>query len=609
MTRESAQTWVDEWCDLAAADADELGPDIYTEVNAAWEAARPDHPRSLLQALAKDEERLLSALIDEQVDQKNFTPDWPALAALHRIFVSEFNPAKELESCRPEVATVMAINDDHELRRVLADLTRAGIGSPLHLVAHRAGDHGAVVVPTIHAAPLPPGDFDVDDRVDGYVRHMSAMVRHIGGSLSAEQVAGVVSLDRALWGDPPPTEVPGGHFPWKSFLRRAVGTQTEPWTSHVQPETGQRMAAWWAGTVEQKRDWMLCRIAFDLGPFVSEEALVQNSTFFARRILGIKRTRRRRERFVSFVKTVAPGTLAELYVGERRDEPTLRLARDIVDDLRREALAWTVAIHGPGADYSHDKQRIRDLVVELGEQPSAPAAPDHADSTGASVCHLVMQARSVDVARRLALIDAPWRDADWKIQPFTAVAYYQRSSNKVVVPWALMREPVLGPELPRVQAYAVFGALVAHEMAHALLPTSSADWSAFISRTSLHGVMEQFAAATRSIPGYVGKATHMREVAADALGFLWAYKAFGSGSAPFDDAEAGSDAVYGDDPAPIDRQFLRYWATRWRGAQPVGGEGFAHIDHHPPTQLRCNIPPTYAGPLRTSASAPALERI
>ncbi len=581
MTSDAQPSLLNEWCDLTSSGTGNVGPDLYAEANFAWESTRSNIPTSLLHALAKDEERQLAKMIDQQVAYSDLAVPSPLLTRLHKTFVTEFDPIRELDHCKSIVSTIMSIKTSKDLGDVLADLTRSGYGSPLHLASIPVLNTKAFVVPAIHPAPLPPADFSDRDRLPLYLQHMASMVRHIGGFISEEQLAGVVALDQALWTDLI-TREPQIEFPWRPFLERAVGARTKPWTGRIGLETQRRMAAWWAGTLQQKRDWILCRIAYDLGPFTSEEALVQNSQFFAGRVLGIIHPRSRPDRFVSFVKTVAPHILAELYVRDRRDDALLDRARLIVADLRREATAWTEATSSHETGARDDTQRLRDLVVELGHQePGASLPPENADA-GVSVCNFIRIARAFDVDRQHMAIDDPACAEDWKIQPYTAAAYYQASSNKVVVPWALMREPMLGANLATVQVYALFGALVAHEMAHAVLPTAAADWPGFVERASLQHVLARFADANDVVGEFRAKASHDREMAADAIGFLWCYRAFSSRYM----SENNTDR-------PPESQFLRYWATRWRGTRP-DGRSFAHIDHHPPPEQRCNIAPTYA---------------
>lgn len=579
---------LESWCALPGTTGDHPGPDLFTEVNAEWHAARPDVPASLLQALAKDEERRLAVLLARRTGlPAAATAEGPAVVPrLHEVFVTGFDPAGERAACQPDLAALASAGTEAALLDMLADLTRAGRASPFHLDVRLTREGEAVVVPAVHAPPLPPTDFGCGQRVEAYVRHMSAMVGHIGGTLDDERFAGVVALDRALWCDKAP-EAALAEFPWDTFLHRAVEPRSRPWSSRIGTATRRRAAAWWSGSLEARRDWMTSRLAYDLGPFASEEALVRNSRFFAGRVLGVTTPRPRAARFVSFVRTVAPHDLARLYVADRHNDAVLDQARTVVEALRDQAVAWAAAHGRPDG---HDTRVLREVVVELGHQPGTDGArPDDGERRiGPSVCDAIASARRAETTRRLATIDDPGRAAEWRIPPFAAAAYYQGSANKIVVPWALLRAPVLGPDLPDVQVYALFGTLVAHEIAHAVLPTLAAGWTEFVERAALAGVLARLPATSGSAPGHERRPSHERELAADAVGFLWAYRAY------LQQAHSVDPCSTAGGQAGIDTRFLRYWATRWRGAHPTHRAGFGHLDNHPPAELRCNIAPTYA---------------
>lgn len=567
---------LEAWCEPPAEPAtQDRSQDLFTRVNAGWLAAHPDARPSLLRALADEADARCTSLIEELVDgESTGTGPEPVLSGLHRIFVSQFDPVAERDCCLVDVAQLSAITTREQMLTTLADMTRRGYCSPLHLQV-RSSDHGTpVVVPLLHPAPLPPTDFDDDARLSAYVRHMTVMTGHVGAPLSDERFRELVALDRALWVAPAQDE-PEHEFPWETFLQRAVGPRARPWSVQIGVAVRRRMTAWWAGDLQQQRDWMIGRLAYDLGPFVSEAALIANATFFAGRVLGLTRPRSRPERLVSFVKTVDPDSLAQLYANDRYDPVLLDRARTIFESLREQALAWAASVSGPGGVDPAVVATLQTLSIELGEQPKTGPGAGSADVVPPTVCDGIKAARAAAVDDVLALIDDPVRDADWKVQAFTASAYHQRSSNKVVVPWALIREPLLGPQLSDVQAYAMFGTLVAHEMAHAVLPSSTAGWPGFVAGAGLEPVLQEYRAATGPLE-HRFTVSHHRELAADALGYAWARDAF----------------LTVVEPPADDQRFLDHWATRWRGIRPVGGAGSAHIEQHPPAVLRCNIAPS-----------------
>lgn len=579
--------WLEGWCEQAPVDGESVLGDLYSAVNDGWHGKNPEAAASLIQALAKDEEIRVAELIDAYIagEPKQSDPAY-SIARLHQIFITEFDSSREQEECRADLRRIQVVHSDAELLSLLADLTRSGYASPIYLELSKFRASAPAIVAMLHPSPLPPDDYSDRELTAAYLRHMSAMVCYLGGDLSDDRLNRVVALDRVLWADEP-TARPATDFPWDGLLSKTLGSRVVG-SGRLQVAIGirKRMAAWWHAPLEVRKDWMICRLAYDLGPFVSEDALQRNSRFFAGRILGTANPRSRPERFVSLVKTAVPDTLARVYVRERDDPEVLGSAEQICDRLRSAAVGWVGDLPVSHADRVVLSERLGDMVVELGDEPGPTA--DLADEaiTATTVCGVIRASRAATVEKMLGL-HSPARRGTWRIQPFTAAAYYQASTNKIVVPWALLRAPFIGPSVPALQAEAMFGTLIAHEMAHAVLPPRTDQWDDFVEATALMDLLARLHASTETIPGYVTDIRHERELAADAIGLLWAHRAF-----------ADTNHL-----AQLDPRFITLWATRWRGVPRSEGR-FAHIDHHPPPRLRCNLPLSYVIDFIESAVGP-----
>jgi predicted metalloendopeptidase len=564
-------------------------------VNAAWQARHAGAPATLLKALTGEAERLCSNLINEQLVGSSSTrvPGMSlAIAELHRAFISEFNSGTERESCRSDIEALTSPSSRNELLDLLADQTRRGYACPVFVRVQRERAHApAIVVPVPHPSPIPPGDFQDAERTTGYVKHMLAILEYVGADVPAERVRQAVELDRELWADlpaEPPELAEARDFPWGNFLSRVLGPRSGPWAPRVPGLVRRRMARWWAGTPQQLSDWMVCRFAYDFAPFVSDASFLANSTFFAGRVLGVTKPRSRPERFVSLVKTVYPDALAALYSRSVSDQETLERARGLGESLRRAALVWVESMAGRCAIDRQLKVTLETMALEFGDEPARSENSGRTPGTRpAGVCNAVRMARAREVADEHLAVDHPGRSARWKVAPYHAAAYYQRSSNKVVVPWALIREPLIGPGVPDLQAYALLGTIVAHEIAHAALPFEPAEWKRFVEGTFLTGTLDRYEGAALQGGFAPPNQTHYRELAADAIGYAWAAWAFRSCR---ERPSASSKALMWTDHAG---QFMALWATRWRGTPSPSPEGLSHIDRHPPAPVRCDVAPTY----------------
>jgi predicted metalloendopeptidase len=580
----SSRDILDDWCALPEGYAGVAACDeLFDTANEPWNRAHPDAPPSLLQALSSKAEAQCDALIARHVEVAE--PADP-LASLHRLFVTAFDSERERRSCAPDVAIVAEAASGDRVLPVLAELTRRGYGSPLYLTVQRLpGTARAAVVPRLHPAPLPPADFADQDRMSAYGAHMQAMVAALGGRIERPRMAGVIELDRRLWSTTPPAA--GRPFPWTELLGEAIGERGGDWSSLITAGVRQGMDAWWAATAQQQADWMLCRLAYDFVPFLSESTFVANSLFFAGRVLGLTKPRSRPERFVSLAKTVFPAGVAARYVDAVRDASTLRRANYVARQVHDRALVWAGSV---GLE-DETTRRLETLTVDLGESGSqARDTPRPADP---SVCDAIRAARRREVSEAIDLLDGHHAESRWRVQPYTAAAYHNAGSNAVVVPWALLTAPLVVAN-PPIQTYALFGALVGHEIAHAVLPRNPDSWSDFVDRIGIGPVLDRY---RHSIRGSAGRAarTQQRELVADALGYAWAHAA----ACPRRNGVGAG--------AREEQDFLAAWATRWRGSRTGDDHDRSHVDRHPPTRLRCDLAPTYVHTDHPTAVRPPVQ--
>lgn len=571
----SAAWLLERWCELPPRTGSlRVGANLFDEVNSDWQAHHPA-ARPLLRLLADDAEQLCDVLVARPAPSASAAGRSDTFGELRRIFIDEFDEQVERGFALPFARRALEARTAEEVLQVLLEFTRAGCGSPIYVQTRPAqADRAAVVVPRVQTPPLPPGDYQAAERRHAYVRHMAAMAAAVGVDLTIDQIESALSFEQRFWFGPhdtPSTGAAESAFPWNRFLRAIVGGRDHDWQFAVPPIVKRQLDAWWSGDVADQAVWLCLRVVFECVPFLSESTFKDNARFFSGRVLGVTDPRPRHKRFVSLAKTIQPDDVEALYVKQVADARVISRSHDVAESIREHAVGWSQA-RALGPEVT---QRLLALTFELG----ANVDPRHEKDPGAhlSVCQSFFDSRAASLRHQAELIDHPERVSPWVVPAHTATAYYAPESNSVVVPWAILRPPLVSASSPHLQTFALFGALVAHEAAHAILPSDDRSWEDFVVAAGLEKLVakyEEQPAMARDVSLAV-RHQRVRELVADALGLAW--------------STAAARAHTSD---RIDPTFLAFWATRWRGTTRQQGES-GYFDKHPDPVTRCNLPPLF----------------
>jgi predicted metalloendopeptidase len=332
------------------------------------------------------------------------------------------------------------------------------------------------------------------------------------------------------------------------------------------------LAAWKA--------WLAARYVTACAPFLSDAFADARFEFFGRLLSGQEQPRTRWKRGVSLVSGYLGDALGRLYV-ERHSSRAIRgRAEALVANLleaQRDALRQSDWI-GPATrrEALHKLSRLRvrvgwpdvwrryaGLVIEPGD-----------------LLGNIQRAKRFEGLRRA--------DGAWPVPPQTVNAAYDPATNEIVLPAALLQPPLFDAEAEDAVNYGALGAVIGHEIAHALTGRGAGidgtgarrrwwapqDEQAFAARA---GRLQQQLAAARgtSVERSLG------EDVADLCGLSVAFQAYARSLRGRPSLEV--DGLRGE------QRFFLAWARAWRAkVRNEYLQQWSLQTAHAPPQLRVN---------------------
>ncbi|MFE7860791.1 M13 family metallopeptidase [Streptomyces sp. NPDC057403] len=537
------------------------------------------------------------------------------IADLHASFMDE-ERIEELGAARgfeADLAGIRAAADREALAEVMGRLQAQGVGGAFDFsVAVDTADADQYVLTLSQAGlGLPSaGHYGRAELLAQYTAHIDVMLAHAGQTGTARAAEDVVRLERELAGRhtvPQPgtraavrpwtgtvAELAAreGGFAWAAWLRGLGEVPADATVRLRQPDFAAGLDDWWEQTgLDELRLWLSWRYVHEMVPFGPRQVFADNFAFYGRTLNGFTEPRPRRLRVISFVETFLGDAVAERYLAEHLAPGTVEAARDLVGALvdayraRLEQAEWMTAGTRDAA-----LRKLGDMVFEIGAPETARAdGGDALDVDPRDLLGNVKRGRQRHIARELARLGTPVDRTEWKIHPHQVTAYYRHGLNQVVIPAALLQPPVFDPAGDPARNFALLGAIVGHEMAHAFDSRGSRydgrgrlrDWWApedraeFTRRARL--LVAQYDAYEPE--GFAGTrvsgARTVGENMADIAGVTVAHTAFTART-----GAAGREET---------RRFFAHWATMWRARTTASrmAERLAS-DRHPPAEFRCN---------------------
>lgn len=533
-------------------------------VNDRWERDRGPVPSTL-------NESLRFAIEEEWLEAWSARPRRRGDAALEEladIFTNDFD---ELRERRTLSRLLKAFADHPAPLRAAARRAVYGWGGPVVVVGRlssraKAGEPAPILV-TAAGLPFPLSWYGQNTLRSEYVDHMSFLAEAVAvDSTTADLADGAATagydLDAAMARARIATTDDSGTVPVGGRLGEELAAALcGPVVAR--PADAAALESWASSDPRAQEAWLITRALYELAPFVSENALVRNSAFFAGRLLGRDVARSRSGRLVSYLKTVVPTNVDAFYRARSSNTAKLPTARELAGHVARAAQHDPVVLKLTDAK---TQERLKSVRIHFGDEQRAEPMNHRGTPSASSVISSVIDA----AARRTAWVLEHGAVAS-DSRTFSTSVSYRNSTNSIWFPLAMLSYPMLGSAEADLGDYAYFGGIAGHEMAHAIVPRDPAEIRRWCDVLGVdRAIAAEDAAADSS---YVER----RELLCDALGFRWALQA------------ARTDLSGGGVTRLQTLRFLSLWTTRFRDSDRSDGRGSLEVGLHPSPSLRCGV--------------------
>jgi predicted metalloendopeptidase len=340
----------------------------------------------------------------------------------------------------------------------------------------------------------------------------------------------------------------------------------------AQPSFFKTFAATVAATpIETLRLWLMARYLTAVAPYLDQSFGRARFELFGQLLTGQQVQIERWRRGVSLVNTYLGDAIGRRYVEKHFPASSKRRAEAIVETIvrtYRDAIAkseWLSA--GAKAEAGRKLDR---LSVRIG-YPDAWRSYRGLDVRRGDLLGNIERGRRHDTAFKNAFGRGQADPRYWLLTPQTVNASYTAAANELVVPAAMLQPPFFDAGAEDAVNYGAIGAMVAHEISHALDDRgrffdangrvrdwwTAADTAQYAARAS--GLVDQFGRYEPAAGARVDGRRTLTENANDLSGLAIANAAY--------------HLSLGGRPAPVtngltgNQRFFIAWARAWRSKQ------------------------------------------
>jgi predicted metalloendopeptidase len=596
--------------------------DLFAHVNGRWLATTgiPDDRVyfGAFQELAAKVERDLHAIIeDARIDpsraNRKLVELYDSMMDVEAIERAGLGPA------RPQLDRLDAIETPAHLATEAGRLSANGTGGPFDgIVGDDPFEPGALAVQiTQGGILLPSRDHYLRDEPRfaetraGYLAYLTRIFTAAGrvdpGADARAVLAFETELARAQWTaadsrdrtradvrfrlEQLEREMPG--FDWQAWAK-PQGIDRAATLVLVQPSFFQKFAAIVHRTpIDTLRAWLSARYLTSVAPYVGAAFADARFDFFGRLLTGQEEPTERWRRGVSLVNGFMGDAIGRLYVQKHFPYSSKRRVEAMVENIVRayhralERSAWL----SPAAR-AEGRRKLDRLTIRVG-YPDAWRNYRRLRIRPDDLLGNVERGREFDAAMRMAVHRRRVDSRLWMISPQTVNAYYAPAANEMVVPAAILQPPFFDPDADDAMNYGAIGAIVGHEIGHALdeggrffdAEGHARDWwtakdvEAYVTRARV--LVDQFNRYEPAPGARVDGIRTLRENVADLAGLSVAYDAYTR-------ARDGRPAP-AIDGLTGDQRFFMAWARIWRSKERDDylRQWVITVPHAPPS-LRAN---------------------
>ena len=602
--------------------------DLYGYVNGGWLDRTPIPPdRVTYSAASILEERTLGdlrAIIEEIAATPNLEAGSPQqqIADLYRSMTDEaWIEALGMKPIQEGLGRIFGISDTSDIAAEAGALAAVGTGGPF--AATLAFDTANPRMPAVSLSQsgimLPDRDYYLVEH-ESYVRVRAEYARYleriftlIGRPRPAQDAAAVIALEsklaaaqwtRAESRDPVKTD---NRFTLDELEERMPGFDWEAWARPqgidqirtiiiAQPSFFVRFAELVdSEPLESWEAWLAARYVTASAPYLSHEFGSARFDFFGKLLSGQELPIERWKRGVSLVNGYLGEALGRLYV--ERHFPVSSKAR--VDRIVQNVLgAYRRAILK--LEWMSDSTK-EEALLKLESLQTKIGFPDRwrgyrgLEIRRGDLVGNIERAKKFEMNYRIRLISRATNRGAWLMPPQTVNAYYSPGAHEIVFPAAILQPPYFDPEADDAANYGAIGAIIGHEIGHALddrgrqfdATGQLRDWwtpdddAEYRRRTAR--LVEQFNEYSPADGVRVNGALTLGENFGDLGGLVIAYRAW---KLSLDNRPA--DVI---DGFTGEQRFFMGWAQMWRTKDREAYlRQFVLSNPHAPAQFRANGP-------------------
>ncbi|GAB3603502.1 M13 family metallopeptidase [Microbacterium aureliae] len=604
--------------------------DLFRHVNGSWieRTAIPDDKArwGSFHLIAEQAEKDVHAIVEE-TQAADAGTEARKIGDLFTSFMdTERINALGAEPLAPLLAKVDGVDSIPALLRLAGEFERDGVASIIHLYIEP--DPGS---PDRYVPFFVQGGLSLPDesyyRLDNFEDTRTAFRGHIERMLSLAGVADAAAAADRVFGLE--TELATHHWDkvrsrdavatynllsWDDVQDR-IGVDLDPWTAALAPghphafaEVNVYQPSFLEGLgtllvedrLEDWKAWLRFAVVHSSAPFLSDDFVAENFSFYGTQLTGVPVNRERWKRGVSLTEAALGEAIGRVYV-ERHFPPAAKTAMDelvanLIEAYRRSItdLEWMSP---------ETRQRALAKLDAFTPKIGFPAKwKDYStlEIDAGDLSGNVRRAHVWEHDRQLAKIGQPIDRDEWYMTPQTVNAYYNPLMNEIVFPAAILQYPFFDETRDAAANYGGIGAVIGHEIGHGFDDQGSrfdgdgslrdwwtdADRTAFEERTaSLIAQYDELVPQGLGDEHRVNGSLTIGENIGDLGGLGIAIKAY---RLSLEAAGEPADGPVIDGLTGIQRLLLSWaqiWQQKGRDAETIR---LLTIDPHSPNEFRCN---------------------